>query len=125
MTVLLGSSQVEKFNTDPLIYRDKVTVGTGYALLQAIEKLGPRIGDIKFPFLCIHGEADKLADVHGAKLLEDTPSTDKTISVSLFLIDLEKNELQQLNFTVHSQIFYYDVTDTVIDLSESLPSCPR
>ncbi|GAU93708.1 hypothetical protein RvY_05604 [Ramazzottius varieornatus] len=72
---------VERFNTDPLIFRDKVTIGTGYALLQAIEKLGPRIKDIRFPFLCIHGDADKMADVRGARLLENTPSTDKTISI--------------------------------------------
>ena len=74
--------QVERFNNDPLVYRDKVTLQTGRALLEYIDKIAENFGRITWPFLCIHGGGDKICDVQGAQdLLDKSSSSDKTLVV--------------------------------------------
>ncbi|OQV23119.1 putative Monoglyceride lipase [Hypsibius exemplaris] len=73
---------VERFNTDPLIFRGKISLRTGRALLAAVEKIEKNLPNITFPFLCIHGGGDRICSVQGAQaLLDKSSSSDKTLSI--------------------------------------------
>lgn len=78
--------QVDRFNADPLVSRSKMTVETAHALLTASDTIIANIEKINWPFLCIHGDADKLCDCKGARLLlERSSSSDKTVTVGRLL----------------------------------------
>ena len=50
-------------------------------IYDAMENVKENIPKIEWPFIVLHGDADRLAMVEGSKLLEKAASTDKTIKV--------------------------------------------
>ena len=52
------------------------------AMHDAMETVKENIPKFEWPFIVLHGDADRLAMVEGSKLLEKAASEDKTIKVS-------------------------------------------
>ncbi|XP_055353331.1 monoglyceride lipase-like [Paramacrobiotus metropolitanus] len=73
---------VDRFNTDELIFRGKLSVETAHVLLCAADRIVDNMERITWPLLCIHGDTDRICDVRGAEvLLEKAASVDKTVSI--------------------------------------------
>jgi alpha-beta hydrolase superfamily lysophospholipase len=76
------ATEVEKYSTDPLIYRDGTKAGLGLALLNGIKALKPKFNQFDYPTLIMHGESDKIANIDGSKqLYAQSPSQDKTLKI--------------------------------------------
>lgn len=68
----------DKFS-DPLYYAGRMRVGTGLAMLDMIEAVGPKLSLVDTPYLLQHGTADRACSVEGsADLHQKTRSADKT-----------------------------------------------
>ena len=75
--------KVEAYRTDPLIWHGGVKLRFGLAFGDAMDEVKQQIPTIQWPFLVVHGEADKLTYTGGSKLLEESAkSQDKEIKVS-------------------------------------------
>ncbi|XP_022081071.1 monoglyceride lipase-like isoform X2 [Acanthaster planci] len=73
---------VKDYETDPLIFHGKIKARFAVQTLQAMERLGNGLPDIRWPFLIQHGDQDKLAEISGSRLMYETaPSEDKTLTV--------------------------------------------
>lgn len=71
--------EVEKYKNDPLVYQGKIPVRTGYELLQMMRFIQSQANEFDFPFLILHGTADRLTNPAGSQLFFDaSPSSDKT-----------------------------------------------
>ncbi|WP_297335261.1 alpha/beta hydrolase [Algoriphagus sp.] len=94
--------EVEKYKNDPLVYQDKIPVRTGYELLQMMRYIQSNARKVDFPFLIMHGTADRLTNPKGSQLLFDqSDSQDKTIRLfegayHELLNDLDRNEVLDL-----------------------------
>lgn len=76
--------KVEAYRTDPLIWHGGVKLRFGVALGDAMDEVKQQISTIQWPFLVVHGEADKLTYIGGSQLLEKgAKSQDKEIKVSM------------------------------------------
>lgn len=74
--------QVEAYNADELNFHGGVRVSFGMQLMAAASRIEAEIPSIKWPFLLLHGDADKLCDMRGSTMMyENTPSSDKKIKV--------------------------------------------
>uniref|UniRef100_A0A1A8PLE0 Monoglyceride lipase n=1 Tax=Nothobranchius rachovii TaxID=451742 RepID=A0A1A8PLE0_9TELE len=74
--------QVEAYNNDELNYHGRLRVSFGMQLMVATERIEKEIPNIKCPFLILHGDADKLCDIQGSKMMyENAPSSDKRIKL--------------------------------------------
>lgn len=73
---------VEAYKNDPLIYHDGGKAGLSVALLDGIELQKKRFTEFDYPFLIMHGEADKITNSEGSKsLYEQSKSSDKTLKI--------------------------------------------
>jgi alpha-beta hydrolase superfamily lysophospholipase len=73
---------VAAYKNDPLIYHDGGKAGLAVALLDGIELQKSRFGEFDYPFLIMHGEADKITNPKGSKsLYAQAKSTDKTLKI--------------------------------------------
>lgn len=74
--------QVEAYDTDELNFHGGLRVSFGMQLMAATTRIEAEIPSIKWPFLLLHGDADKLCDLRGSTMMyENTPSSDKKIKV--------------------------------------------
>lgn len=74
--------QVEAYETDELNFHGGLRVSFGMQLMAATTRIEAEIASIKWPFLLLHGDADKLCDLRGSTMMyENTPSSDKKIKV--------------------------------------------
>lgn len=74
--------EVEKYNTDPLIYHENIPTRTGYELYQMMQFIQSQAENFDLPFLLIHGDADRLTNPKGSELLaQKAKSTDKTFKI--------------------------------------------
>lgn len=74
--------QVEAYDTDELIYHGGVRISFGMQLMEAANRIQRHLPDITWPFLLLHGDADKLCDIRGSQLMYDqAKSSDKTLKV--------------------------------------------
>lgn len=74
--------QVEAYETDELNFHGGLRVSFGMQLMAATARIEAEIPSIKWPFLLLHGDADKLCDMRGSTMMyENTLSSDKTIKV--------------------------------------------
>lgn len=82
--------QVEAYDSDELNYHGGMRISFGMQLMRAAAKIEKALPDISWPFLLLHGNADKLCDISGSQLMyEKTQSQDKALKVkgkSLFSI---------------------------------------
>lgn len=74
--------QVEAYNADELNFHGGVRVSFGMQLMAAASRIEAEIPSIKWPFLLLHGDTDKLCDMRGSTMMyENAPSSDKNIKV--------------------------------------------
>lgn len=74
--------QVEAYNADELNFHGGLRVSFGMQLMAAASRIEAAIPSIKWPFLLLHGDTDKLCDMRGSTMMyENTPSSDKKIKV--------------------------------------------
>lgn len=74
--------QVEAYDADELNFHGGLRVSFGMQLMAATARIEAEIPSIKWPFLLLHGDADKLCDLRGSTMMyENTPSSDKKIKV--------------------------------------------
>lgn len=78
----LPPPQVEAYNADELNFHGGLRVSFGMQLMAAVSRIEAEIPSIKWPFLLLHGDTDKLCDMRGSTMMyENTPSADKKIKV--------------------------------------------
>ncbi|GAO50100.1 alpha/beta-hydrolase [Saitoella complicata NRRL Y-17804] len=79
------SSSIENediFLSDPLTYHGKLRIATGLQLLRGMVHARENLGKLEVPFLVMHGSADRVCDIKGAKqLYEQAPAKDKDIEL--------------------------------------------
>jgi len=87
--VVLDSSAISRdpeivrvYDTDPLVYRGKVTARLGAELIQTMQKFPSQAAQLRLPMLILHGGADRLTDPQGSRwLYEAAGSADKTLHI--------------------------------------------
>ncbi len=73
---------VEKYDTDPFVYRGRVRAGLAAAMSRAIRRIERDAPSITLPLLIMHGTADALAKPAGSIALhERAGSADKTLKL--------------------------------------------
>jgi acylglycerol lipase len=73
------AEEVSAYRQDPQIYQGKVPVLTAVSVLKLSEGLWARVPGWTLPTLTLHGDADKIADVNGARrFYRESASADKT-----------------------------------------------
>lgn len=73
--------EVAALSTDPLGWKGGLKVRWAMAMHDAMETVKENIPKFEWPFIVLHGDADRLAMVEGSKLLEKAASEDKTIKI--------------------------------------------
>lgn len=74
--------QVQAYETDELVYHGGMRVSFGMQLMAASSHIVAELPNISWPFLLLHGTADKLCDIRGSHLMyNQAKSTDKNIKV--------------------------------------------
>lgn len=90
---------VQAYREDPLVYQEKIPVRTAYEILQMMRYIQSHAGSFDFPFLILHGTADRLTNPTGSQFLVDrSPSKDKTFlnfegAYHELLNDLDREEV--------------------------------
>ncbi|KAM0750727.1 lysophospholipase [Meredithblackwellia eburnea MCA 4105] len=70
----------EQFFQDPGTYHGKLRVGTGLAILRAIDNLNREMSHLTVPFALFHGTGDRVTSYKGSeKLYKEASSTDKKL----------------------------------------------
>jgi len=73
---------VQKYDSDPLVYRGGTLARTGAELTAAMRRIQANMEAIKLPLLIVHGTDDGLANVEGSKeLYARAGSSDKTLKL--------------------------------------------
>jgi len=81
-TISHDQSVVDAYVNDPLVFRGKIPARTGAELARMWKQLPEQMPRIKLPILIMHGQADRLSDPRGSKLLfERVGSKDKTLKI--------------------------------------------
>ncbi len=76
------SRQVEAYDTDELNFHGGMRVSFGMQMMVAVARIERQIPSISWPFLLLHGDADKLCDIRGSKMMhENAASSDKKFKV--------------------------------------------
>ncbi|KAL4630684.1 monoglyceride lipase-like isoform X1 [Arapaima gigas] len=74
--------EVELYDTDELNHHGGLSVAFGMQLMGAAQRIEREMSAVSWPFLLLHGDADKLCDIRGSRMmLERAPSTDKHMKV--------------------------------------------
>nr|CAB3263812.1 monoglyceride lipase-like [Phallusia mammillata] len=74
--------QVKKYDTDPLVYHNKVLLRTAISISELFDDTEKILPEITFSFFVLHGDRDGMCDVSGSKMLHElAKSTDKTIKI--------------------------------------------
>uniref|UniRef100_A0A8C2S5K5 Serine aminopeptidase S33 domain-containing protein n=1 Tax=Capra hircus TaxID=9925 RepID=A0A8C2S5K5_CAPHI len=75
-----NKTEVDIYNSDPLVCRAGLKVCFGIQLLNAVSRVERALPKLTLPFLLLQGSADRLCDSRGAYLLmESAKSQDKTL----------------------------------------------
>ncbi|XP_022613275.1 monoglyceride lipase isoform X3 [Seriola dumerili] len=74
--------KVEAYDADELNFHGGMRVSFGMQLMGAAARIEREIPSISWPFLLLHGDADKLCDIRGSKMMyEKAASSDKKLKV--------------------------------------------
>lgn len=81
-TISRDPAEVEAYDSDPLVYRGKLSARTVTEIADAIASFPDRLGKLRIPLLVMHGTHDRLVPLAGAKLVADLAgSEDKTLKL--------------------------------------------
>ncbi len=74
--------EVRKYEEDPLVHHGKMLARTGGELMAAMSALQGHFGEIRLPFIALHGTADTLVDCAASRcLFDEAGSEDKTLKI--------------------------------------------
>ena len=74
--------EVRKYEEDPLVHHGKVLARTGGELMTAMNALQGRFGEIRLPFIALHGTADTLVNCEASRsFFDEAGSEDKTLKI--------------------------------------------
>jgi len=81
-TISRDAAVVSAYNTDPLVYRDKVRAGMGKALLDGGKDALERAHTLTLPLLILHGGDDRLVPIAASqRLYHNAGSANKTLKI--------------------------------------------
>ena len=87
---------VTAYESDPLVDRGKMYVGTAAAMVRAMRAIEKDVPRIRLPLLVMHGTEDRLADPQGSRSLHERASSpDKTLHLYAGLYHEIFNEPEQ------------------------------
>ena len=66
---------VKAYETDPLVFRGKITARLGAEMIRAMGRIGAEASRIRLPLLILQGGADRLVHPSGAQMLHDGGSS--------------------------------------------------
>ena len=76
------SDEVQKYENDPLVYHGKILARTGAEMMNAMNHAQTHLGELRLPFIALHGTGDTIVDPSGTRVLyEKAGSTDKTLKL--------------------------------------------
>lgn len=100
-----NKTEVDNYNTDPLICRAGLKVCFGIQLLNAVTRVERAFPKLTLPFLLLQGSADRLCDPKGAYLLmESAKSQDKTLKIYEGAYHVLHKELPEVTTSVFQEI---------------------
>lgn len=100
-----NKSEVDLYNSDPLICHAGVKVCFGIQLLNAVSRVERAMPRLTLPFLLLQGSADRLCDSKGAYLLmESSRSQDKTLKMYEGAYHVLHKELPEVTNSVLHEI---------------------
>ncbi|XP_076972450.1 monoglyceride lipase isoform X2 [Tamandua tetradactyla] len=100
-----NKTEVDIYNTDPLICRAGLKVCFGMQLLNAVSRVERALPKLTLPFLLLQGSADRLCDSKGAYLLmESAKSQDKTLKIYEGAYHVLHKELPEVANSVFHEI---------------------
>lgn len=100
-----NKTEVDRYNSDPLICHAGVKVCFGIQLLNAVSRVERAIPRLTLPILLLQGSADRLCDSKGAYLLmESSPSQDKTLKMYEGAYHVLHKELPEVTSSVLHEI---------------------
>jgi len=100
--------EIEKYDADPLIYRDGIYASSGKHSLKQIKKVTKRFSEFNVPFIIQHGTNDKLAELNGSRTLIKTCSSK----------DAQLIELKDFKHEITRDLGYESVLQTYLDWME-------
>ncbi|XP_035130644.1 monoglyceride lipase isoform X1 [Callithrix jacchus] len=100
-----NKTEVDIYNSDPLICRAGLKVCFGIQLLNAVSRVERALPKLTVPFLLLQGSADRLCDSKGAYLLmESAKSQDKTLKIYEGAYHVLHKELPEVTNSVFHEI---------------------
>ncbi|XP_032762022.1 monoglyceride lipase isoform X3 [Rattus rattus] len=100
-----NKTEVDRYNSDPLICHAGVKVCFGIQLLNAVSRVERAMPRLTLPILLLQGSADRLCDSKGAYLLmESSPSQDKTLKMYEGAYHVLHKELPEVTNSVLHEI---------------------
>ncbi|XP_055473380.1 monoglyceride lipase isoform X1 [Psammomys obesus] len=100
-----NKSEVDQYDSDPLICRAGVKVCFGIQLMNAVSRVERAMPKLTLPFLLLQGSADRLCDSKGAYLLmESSRSQDKTLKMYEGAYHVLHKELPEVTNSVLHEI---------------------
>ncbi|XP_048954330.1 monoglyceride lipase isoform X3 [Canis lupus dingo] len=100
-----NKTEVDLYNSDPLICRAGLKVCFGIQLLNAVTRVERALPKLTLPFLLLQGSADRLCDSKGAYLLmESAKSQDKTLKIYEGAYHVLHKELPEVTNSVFREI---------------------
>uniref|UniRef100_A0A452S6X7 Monoglyceride lipase n=1 Tax=Ursus americanus TaxID=9643 RepID=A0A452S6X7_URSAM len=100
-----NKTEVDLYNSDPLICHAGLKVCFGNQLLNAVTRVERALPKLTLPFLLLQGSADRLCDSKGAYLLmESAKSQDKTLKIYEGAYHVLHKELPEVTNSVFREI---------------------
>ncbi|XP_006870555.1 PREDICTED: monoglyceride lipase isoform X1 [Chrysochloris asiatica] len=100
-----NKTEVDLYNSDPLVCRAGLKVCFGNQLLSAVARVERALPKLTLPFLLLQGSADRLCDSKGAYLLmEAAKSQDKTLKIYEGAYHVLHRELPEVTNSVFHEI---------------------
>ncbi|XP_005223218.1 monoglyceride lipase isoform X1 [Bos indicus] len=100
-----NKTEVDIYNTDPLVCRAGLKVCFGNQLLNAVSRVERALPKLTLPFLLLQGSADRLCNSRGAYLLmESAKSQDKTLKIYEGAYHILHKELPEVTSSVFREI---------------------
>ncbi|GAA5221067.1 alpha/beta hydrolase [Membranihabitans marinus] len=103
------TSEVEKYESDPLVDRSRITLKVGYILLQAMAETKANIDGLNRPLLMIQGEKDAIVKMIATRrYFQELKMEDKTYISYPNMLHETLNELD-------NEIVYRDIVTWILD----------
>ncbi|KAM5279752.1 monoglyceride lipase isoform 1-T1 [Ctenodactylus gundi] len=117
-----NKTEVDLYNSDPLICHAGLKVCFGIQLLNAVSRVERALPRLTLPLLLLQGSADRLCDSKGAYLLmESAKSQDKTLKIYEGAYHVLHKELPEVTSSVFREINMWISQRTAVAGAQSPP----